>query len=102
MELRVGARLRSAVCTTEVIIVRAGGEDLTLTCGGGPMVALAEARGAPVVARPGVENTALVGKRYRDEQSGLEILVTKAGPGPLAANGRELLRKEATKLPSSD
>jgi len=43
-----------------------------------------------------------LGKRYSDESLGLELLCTKAGPGPLAVNGNELTIKDAKPLPSSD
>ena len=43
-----------------------------------------------------------IGKRYQDQQTGLELLVTKAGKGSLAVGGRVLSLKEAKPLPSSD
>ena len=44
----------------------------------------------------------LVGKRYADEESGLEVLCAKPGPGALVADGREVPVKGAKPLPSSD
>jgi hypothetical protein len=44
----------------------------------------------------------LVGKRYRDETSGLEVLCTKVGAGSLSINGVPVPMKEAKPLPSSD
>ena len=44
----------------------------------------------------------LLGKRYSDGATGLEVLCTKAGEGSLALNGESLLLKEAKPLPSSD
>ena len=44
----------------------------------------------------------LVGKRYADEDSGLEVLCAKPGPGALAVDGREVPVKGAKPLPSSD
>ena len=32
----------------------------------------------------------LLGKRYTDEATGIEVLCTKPGPGPLTVDGREL------------
>ena len=40
MPLKSGQRLRSQVCTTEVIVVRVPADDITLSCGGAPMVEL--------------------------------------------------------------
>ena len=43
-----------------------------------------------------------IGKRYADEESGLEVLVTKAGPGSLSIGTDALAEKGAKPLPSSD
>ena len=43
-----------------------------------------------------------MGKRYTDEDSTLEVLCSKPGPGALAADGREMPIKGAKPLPSSD
>ncbi|WP_231611754.1 hypothetical protein [Rhodococcus sp. CX] len=45
---------------------------------------------------------AVMGKRYVDEASGLEVLCTKAGQGRLALDGTALVLKAAKPLPSSD
>ena len=42
MQVKMGSRLRSAVCSTEVIVVRAPSSDVGLTCGGAPMLAPGE------------------------------------------------------------
>jgi hypothetical protein len=44
----------------------------------------------------------LLGKRYADETTGLEVLCTKPGAGPLAVDGRELQVKGPKPLPASD
>ncbi len=44
----------------------------------------------------------LLGKRYVDEQTGLEVLCTKPGTGSLAADGRPLTIKAPKPLPASD
>jgi hypothetical protein len=102
MPLKVGSRLRSAVCSTEVMVVAAPKDDIDLTCGGSPMVAPGTdvpEGGAPAA---GADTGTQLGKRYNSEALGLELLVTKAGKGTLAANGEELPIKEAKKLPASD
>src|SRR5437588_12726515 len=82
MELQSGARLRSATDSTEVIVVRAPGEPVDLRCGGHPMVPIdAEAPSASVGA--GFDEGTQLGKRYEDEDSGLEVLCTKPGPASL-------------------
>ena len=99
--VKPGDRLRSRVCGTEVIVVRAPSVDTEIACGGEPMarnepVTAATANGAE--AGPGT----LLGKRYADEELGLELLCTKAGEGSLALSGAPLGVKQAKALPSSD
>jgi hypothetical protein len=101
--LAPGQRLLSQTCETEVIVVRAPDGDVELTCGGRPMTT--EGTGA---GRPGASSAAdadggtLLGKRYVDEPTGLEVLCTKPGSGLLAADGRDLTIKVAKPLPASD
>jgi hypothetical protein len=102
MQMKVGSRLRSVVCETEVIVVKAPGGELDVRCGGHPMVGKDEdvaAAGTPSEAFAG---GALIGKRYADEGLGLELLVTKGGTGTLAVGETPLPVKEAKPLPSSD
>jgi hypothetical protein len=44
----------------------------------------------------------VLGKRYVDTDTGLEVLCTKPGPGVLTADGRQLTIKAPTALPASD
>ena len=44
----------------------------------------------------------LVGKRYVDAGTGMEVLCAKPGAGSLSLSGRLLVIKDAKKLPSSD
>ena len=101
MQLKVGERLRSAVSEVEIIVVRAPGGTVDLTCGGATMVPLDSApTGGPIA--PGADDPVLIGKRFWDEASGLELLVTKGGVGTLALGGAPLALREAKPLPSSD
>ena len=99
-DLNVGAKLKSAVCTTEVIVVRLPEEGVDLRCGG---VAMALAGEDPVAATldPDHSDGTLLGKRYADP-NGLEVLCTKAGEGSLSLGTEPLRMKEAKPLPSSD
>lgn len=103
MKLSVGTRLCSVVCDTEVIVVRAGSSDDDLCCGGRPMVpkeqASSASKGAP---SPDLAGGTVLGKRYVDEDAGLEVLVTKAGAGTLSLGTEPLAVKEAKRLPTSD
>ncbi len=99
---KAGARLRSVTCATEVVVVRSGGDEIDLRCGGQPMVPIedaGDATGAPVA--PFDEGT-LVGKRYVSEDESLELLCTKPGAGSLSLGDAVLSVKGAKPLPSSD
>lgn len=99
--LTAGTRLRSQVCSTEVIVVRAGTGTVALTCGGAPMVSLA----TDTVAAPDdtLMTGSLLGKRYTaDADPTFEVMVTKPGPGTLADGTTPLLVREPKPLPASD
>ncbi len=102
MKLTAGTKIKSAVCTLEAIVIRPPSEAADLSCGGVAMVSPGgEVSGAAQLAdaQPG---QALIGKRYVDVASGLELLCTKGGKGALSFGGRALTPKEAKPLPSSD
>ena len=101
MELKAGTRLRSSVCSTEVIVVRTRGDDVDLRCGGAPMVTLDGQTMTEPIAPEHSSGTAL-GKRYVDEGASLEMLCTKAGAGSLSIGDLALTLKDAKPLPSSD
>lgn len=102
MPLKVGSKLRSAVDSTEVIVVTAPKEDVEVTCGGLAMLAPNEEAPVGAAIAAGADGGSQLGKRYASEAVGLELLVTKAGQGTLAVNGEELPIKAAKALPASD
>lgn len=102
MKLKVGARLRSAVCSTEVIVVRAPSKDVELCCGGQPMLGPGETAAAAGSPGAGLDQGSDMGKRYVDEGLGIEVMVTKAGPGSLSVDGGLLDVQAPKKLPTSD
>ena len=100
MQLRPGLKLKSAVCSTEIIVVGGTG-DVDVTCGGVSMVeATAEAPEATAV--DGMTEGTLMGKRYTDADGTIEVLCTKPGAGSLGIGATALSLKEATALPASD
>ncbi|MXP23433.1 hypothetical protein GIY30_19010 [Gordonia sp. HNM0687] len=102
MKPRVGQTLASVVDGTTVVVVRWPGEDLEVTCGGVVMVDKKDPRvGTGEVDAAHAEGTAL-GKRYTDEERGVELLCTKAGKGTLALEGVPMPLKAAKPLPASD
>lgn len=101
-KLKAGVRLKSAVCSTEVMVVKAPDAEVSLTCGGAPVVELSAAAPAGGSIAAGADGGTQIGKRYVDESGSLELLCTKAGQGALAADGKALAVKGAKPLPSSD
>jgi hypothetical protein len=103
VKLKPGTRLRSQVDGTEVIVVRAPADDLSVACGGQPMIDVA-AEPEPGLAATGepAEGTKL-GKRYTlAGDAAIELLVTKPGQYGLSIDGAPLALKEAKPLPASD
>ena len=102
MELKAGTRWKSAVCSAEMVVVRAASAAGTLSCGGAPVVPHnADAAPAGEVS-PDFAEGVLIGKRYMDEETGLEVLGAKPGKGSLSFEGRALTLKDAKPLPASD
>ena len=103
MEMKAGQKMRSTVCATEIVVVRPPNGPAEITCGGQAMVMAAPDAPAPSGAPdPDAAGGTLLGKRYADEELGLEVLCTKPGDGSLGVNGRALPEKSAKPLPSSD
>lgn len=102
MELRPGLRLESATCDTQVVVVKAPKDtpELDVRCGGEPMRELGAAGERLPITLDG--DATLLGKRYADEELGLELLCTQGGAGALSIGTRPLLVKGAKPLPSSD
>ena len=97
--MKPGTKLRSAVCDTEVMVIKGGG-DATVSCGGAPM---AEAKpAAPGTIDPAFAEGTRIGKRYVDAAGTAELLCVKAGKGSLSIGGVALTTKDAKPLPSSD
>jgi hypothetical protein len=100
-ELKTGARLKSAVCDGEIMVVSTPGGDIDLTCGGASMTGPgADAESADI--NPDHAVGIVIGKRYITEDEALEVLCVKAGEGSLAVGGNLLLQKDTKKLPKTD
>lgn len=101
MQLKAGQRLSSTVCDAQFVVVKAPDADVDLGCGGAPLVDAGE-EGERGTVDASLGDAALLGKRYADEELGLELLCSKAGEGALTLNGEALPLKGAKPLPSSD
>ena len=100
--LKPGLRLKSAVCTTEVMVIRAPSAQAQLECGGVEMLAVTDAVPAGAKLDPARAQGSLIDKRYVDAAEALELLCTKGGEGALSVDGAALGIKQAKALPSSD
>ncbi|GIX30255.1 MAG: hypothetical protein KatS3mg124_0727 [Porticoccaceae bacterium] len=97
--MKPGTKLKSTVCETEVMVIRAV-PGVEVTCGGAPM---AEERPAELgTPDPAFAQGTLMGKRYVNEEGTVELLCIKPGKGSLAIDGVLLRTKDAKPLPSSD
>lgn len=86
MTFKSGTRLSFPASACEVMLIRVPSTEGELTCGDSDAA----------------QDRILVGKRYADEESGLEVLCVKPGPGPLRFAGRDLVLRAAKPLPASD
>jgi len=101
-QLKAGARLKSAVCATEVIVIAAPAGGADVQCGGVAMLGAGEQAPEGATLDAGASNGTTLGKRYISPAGDLELLCTKPGKGSLAVAGAPLVLKEAKPLPSSD
>jgi hypothetical protein len=102
MILKPGSRLFSAVCSTEMIAVKAPAGEVDLTIGGVAPVSSAADRDGDGLVAEGHGGGAAMGKRYVDADDTIELLCTKPGDGVPAIGGTPLELKEAKALPASD
>lgn len=97
--MKAGTKLKSAVCDTEVMIIKTG-PDSVFACGGAPMVA--DRSGDPGTIDPAFAEGTKMGKRYTDAAGTVELLCIKPGAGSLSLDGVALQLKDAKPLPASD
>lgn len=102
MELKPGSRWKSAVCDAQMVIVRPPSTEGELQCGGVAVLPQTDTAAPSGSIDPAHASGVLIGKRYTDVESGIEVLGAKAGAGSLAFNGVALTLKEAKPLPASD
>ncbi len=102
MDLKPGSRWKSAVCDAQLVVVRPPKTAGELQCGGAAVLPIDDAGSPSGAVDPDFAEGVLIGKRYVDEDSGLEVLGAKAGKGSLAFNGVLMSIKGAKPLPASD
>jgi len=96
--MKPGTKLKSAVCDTEVMVVRA--VSAVVECGGVPMAEERPPERKPLNATF-AEGTK-IGKRYVNTAGTVELLCVKPGQGSLSIAGEALKIKDAKPLPASD
>jgi hypothetical protein len=101
-QLRPGQKLKSAVCEAQLVVVKPASTDVDVRCGGVPMMGESEEPPAGVTLDPSLGDGPLIGKRYEDAVSGLELLCSRTGSGAVTVDGRAVNLKGAKPLPSSD
>jgi hypothetical protein len=102
LQLKLGTRVFSTVCSTEMIAVKAPGGPVALTIGGVAPVLSGNDRDSNHSLVAGHDGGAAMGKRYVDAAGSVELLCTKGGDGVPAVDGELLLLKDAKPLPASD
>ena len=96
--MKPGTKLKSVVCDTEVMVVRAG--DAAIECGGLPMAEERPSDRKPL--NPAFAAGTKIGKRYVNAAGTVELLCVKPGQGSLSIAGQVLKIKDAKPLPASD
>ncbi len=99
--IKPGSRWQSVACDTQVVVVRPPDVEVDLRCGGASMVPVDDEADASPLDAAFAEGT-LLGKRYADDESAIEVLCTTPGAGSLSIGDRRLTMKRAKPLPSSD
>ena len=100
--LKAGAKLKSAVCDTQLMVVKAPAGEYAISCGGVEMLVGTAAAPAGAALDPALAGGTLIGKRYVDAEEKVELLCTKGGKGSLVLDGAAMQVKQAKQLPSSD
>lgn len=100
--LKLGSRHKSAVCETQVMVIRAIAEPADLCCGGVSMIEMNADAPSGAALDPGFAGGSLIGKRYIDAADKIELLCTKGGRGSLSLGPDAFEVKQAKALPSSD
>ena len=102
MILRSGQKLHSAVCDAQVVVVRAPATEVDVGCGGAPLLEDGHEAAGAASLDTSLGDGPQLGKRYADDDAGLELLCTRGGTGALTLDGRPLTLKGAKPLPASD
>jgi hypothetical protein len=98
--LKAGSKWKSAVCDTQVMVIKGPAGEHNLGCGGAPMIGASETGNGTL--DPSRADGTLIGKRYVNADESIEVLCVKEGKGSLDLDGEGLAPKQAKALPTSD
>src|ERR1700726_2071871 len=93
--MKAGLRLKSAVCSTVIMVLRAPAMQVDVRCGGVAMIELDEVAAPDAQVEPTHAQGTLIGKRYVDAQDRVEVLCTQGGKGSLTFDGVAMKVKQA-------
>jgi hypothetical protein len=102
VQYKVGAKLKSAVCDAQVILLRGPARPIDLRIGGAVPLIDGQSKPEGLALDPAWAGGCLTGKRYTDAEETIELLCTKGGQGGISMDGLALGIKQAKQLPSSD
>ncbi|HVT36295.1 MAG TPA: hypothetical protein VHE37_11950 [Nevskiaceae bacterium] len=100
--LKAGSRYKSAVCDTQVMVIKAPAGEFDLRCGGVAMLTGTATAPAGALLDAAHAGETLIGKRYVNADESIELLCTKGGKGSMSIGSEPLQVKQAKQLPSSD
>ncbi|WP_380876751.1 hypothetical protein ACFB49_09970 [Sphingomonas sp. DBB INV C78] len=100
-QFKAGMKLKSAVCDTQIMVLRVPADPLDIRIGGAAVLVSDESSDGATID-PALAGGSLTGKRYTDADETMEFLCTKGGEGTITVAGREIGIKQAKALPSSD
>jgi hypothetical protein len=85
-----------------VVVVRAPSGPVDLSIGGTQVLDAGASQPAGTSLDESLADGTLLGKRYADPVSGLEVLCTKSGTGTITVDGRPAAMLAPRQLPASD
>ena len=103
VELKPGARFRSAVGDTEVVVIKAPADPVDLRCGGHPVVPIGDEPPAGLTAEAGIRRGhARSASATSTAPTSSSCSARRAGSASLSVGTELLVLKDAKPLPSSD
>ncbi|MFN7950923.1 MAG: hypothetical protein U0610_04280 [bacterium] len=99
-QLKAGTRrLKSAVCTTEVMVIAAPKDDVAVTCGGAPLLAMADAKPDGGAVAADANGGTLLGKRYVNASGDLDCSARRRDRAPWAPTARSWSSERPSRCP---